>query len=155
MSHLETFPLPLGAHVLKSWRLSSSADLTGLRANLSAALQTLQPYVPGPSDDVVDSMVLVATELATNAIRHGQPPTEVRLLRADDRLILDVADRDHHNAPRLSPERAVGDGGLGLMLARSLSLQVSWYRDGESKHIWAAFNDSGEIPGSGLSSGSV
>ncbi|WP_239117704.1 hypothetical protein [Paractinoplanes ferrugineus] len=68
----------------------------GLREVGSAAIAT----DPG---DSVEWMPLVMTELATNALRHGLPPTVVRLLREGDRLIIDVAERSHSTSVGTRP----------------------------------------------------
>ncbi|BBH65856.1 hypothetical protein ACTI_25410 [Actinoplanes sp. OR16] len=82
---------------------------------------------------------MVATELATNALRHGRPPAEVRLLRVASLLVVDACDHDPDAEPQFDTERPLGQGGLGLLLARTFALEVGWYRDGSSKHVWASF----------------
>jgi serine/threonine-protein kinase RsbW len=110
-----------------------------LRANLHEAL-TGNPLVAGESlDDIPERVVLVATELATNGIRHGRPPTVIRLLCTDDEFVLDVADDDLDNLPELVDARPADAGGRGLLIARSFSLDVGWYATGSTKHIWASF----------------
>lgn len=121
------------------WVLDNSAQLRVLRASLHRAV-TGQTLVAGDSiGDVLERMVLVATELATNAIVHGRPPTEVRLLRGRDCFVLDVADRDLTRVPELADTRPLHAGGRGLQLARSFSLEVGWYATDTTKHIWATF----------------
>jgi two-component sensor histidine kinase len=89
--------------------------------------------------DLFDRMAVVATELATNALRHGLPPTVVRLLRDEDRLILDVADHDLGAAPKVEPDRPLGDGGLGMQLAQTFAIDLGWYATDATKHVWASF----------------
>jgi serine/threonine-protein kinase RsbW len=84
-------------------------------------------------------MVLVATELATNALRHGLPPTVVRLFRVGDEFIIDVADHDPTILPEYADARPPGAGGLGLRLAREFALDIGWFVDDETKHVWARF----------------
>ncbi len=138
MVQLQTSPPPPEATELHVWVLSTSVELRDLRAALGEALDShLHPRPP--LDKVAESMILVATELATNAIKHGQPPTEIRLLRADDMFVLDVADYDLNSFPELSDTRPVNAGGRGLMLAREFSVDVGWYATEHTKHIWATF----------------
>lgn len=128
-------PYPSGAEICR-WTLAGFGDLRGLRA----ALRTILTETGGSDlGDIPDRITVVATELATNALRHGRPPTVVRLLREDDRLILDVADRDPEGAPRLATDRPLGKGGLGLQLAQDFALDVGWYSTEVSKHVWASF----------------
>jgi len=139
VGNLRTSPPPPKARELNAWVLNTTAELRLLRTNLHEAL-TGHPMVAGESlDDIPEHMVLVATELATNGIRHGRPPTVVRLLCTDDEFVLDVADHDLENLPELVDTRPVHAGGRGLLIARSFSLEVGWYATEQTKHIWASF----------------
>ncbi|SDT22356.1 ATP-binding protein [Actinoplanes derwentensis] len=130
---------PPTARSLRQWTLTSTTELRALRASLHRELTADPAFTQHDPDDVIDRIVLVATELATNAIRHGLPPTEIRLLYDAGRLILDVADHDLTSAPEPAGGRPLGEGGRGLLLARSFSLDVGWYATPDTKHIWASF----------------
>jgi serine/threonine-protein kinase RsbW len=121
---------------LRRWRLDNFRELRTLRAELRDAVAETASRQPG---DLADRMAVVATELATNALRHGLPPTEVLLLRDHDRLIIDVADHDLTAAPRLDEDRPLGAGGLGLQLTREFAVDVGWYIGELTKHVWAGF----------------
>ncbi|GAA1640262.1 hypothetical protein J3R03_004744 [Actinoplanes couchii] len=127
------------ARALRQWTLTSTTELRELRASLHRELTSDPAFTPDDPDDVIDRIILVATELATNAIRHGLPPTEIRLLYDAGRLILDVADHDLTTMPELASGRPLDEGGRGLLLARSFSLDVGWYATPDAKHIWASF----------------
>jgi serine/threonine-protein kinase RsbW len=119
--------------------LATPAELSGLRASLHEEL-TGTVLADGESlDDIPERVVLVATELATNALRHGLPPTIIRLLTYDDHFVLDVADHDLASVPELADTRPLGASGRGLQLAGALSLDVGWYATDGTKHIWASF----------------
>ncbi|MEH1057266.1 ATP-binding protein [Micromonospora sp. CPCC 206171] len=139
MAQLRTSPPSPQATELRRWQLSSAADLRGLRASLHQALTGEELLVGEELGEVPELMVLVATELATNALRHGIPPTIVRLLVAEDRFILEVADHDLSTIPELVDTRPMGAGGRGLQIAEALSLDVGWYATDRTKNIWAAF----------------
>jgi hypothetical protein len=66
-------------------------------------------------------------------------PTVVRLLRLDDRLIIDVSDHDLTTTPQLADDRPIGAGGLGLRLTRSFATELGWYATDVTKHVWASF----------------
>src|SRR5919112_3741475 len=72
-----------------TWVLDSPRQLRALRASLHEAL-TGDAALSGVLDDVPEKMVLVATELATNELRHGRLPTTVRLHRTNDHYVIDV-----------------------------------------------------------------
>ncbi|GAA2709906.1 ATP-binding protein [Micromonospora olivasterospora] len=139
MGSLRTSPPPPRATELQRWALGSGAELRGLRASLHEALTGHALRAGEQLDDIPERVVLVATELATNALQHGLPPTTVRLLCADDVFILDVADHDLSTVPELADTRPLGAGGRGLQLARAFSLDVGWYATSHAKHIWASF----------------
>jgi anti-sigma regulatory factor (Ser/Thr protein kinase) len=130
-----SIPYPAAVE-LRRWTLDSFRELRGLRAALREAVAATSGADPG---DLFDRMAVVATELATNALRHGLPPTVVRLLAEHGRLIIDVADHDRAAAPRPAAGRPLGQGGLGLQVARSFAVEVGWYTTEDTKHVWASF----------------
>ncbi|MFI5842188.1 ATP-binding protein [Catenuloplanes sp. NPDC051500] len=132
MSNLNT-SLPPEANEVRTWVLHSPDQLRTLRAGLS------EEITGEPLAEVPERMLLVATELATNAIRHGRPPTEVRLLRTEDQFVLDVLDRDPNTPPEPVDPSWESAGGRGLQIAQSLSLDVGWYTTPHAKHVWASF----------------
>ncbi|MFJ6198720.1 ATP-binding protein [Micromonospora sp. NPDC092111] len=139
MGKLRTSPPSPQATELRRWELADPAGLRALRASLHQAL-TGERLIDGQRmGEVPELIVLVATELATNALRHGIPPTIIRLLAADDALILDVADHDLSSIPELADTRPLGAGGRGLQIATAVSLQVGWYATDRTKNIWASF----------------
>ena len=139
MGQLRTSPPPPKAAKLQSWLLAAPADLRDLRASLREALST-HGLVQGEELDEIPGLVaLVATELASNALRHGLPPTIVTLLANDECFLLDVADHDADTAPEPSDTDLLDSGGRGLQLAQSLSLDVGWYATDGTKNIWASF----------------
>ncbi|WP_229070092.1 ATP-binding protein [Actinoplanes sp. DH11] len=140
METIRTSPPPPYAELVKVWTLVSPTELKQLRAALQREL-IAHPLLPDVDhDDILDRIVLVATELATNAFRHGLPPTEVRLMRNHENVILDVADHDLTSVPELAHTRPPHAGGRGLLLAITFSLDVGWYATDDAKHIWATFS---------------
>jgi anti-sigma regulatory factor (Ser/Thr protein kinase) len=60
---------------------------------------------------------LLATELVTNAFRHGRPPITLVIHDGRDHLRVEVADAGD-GRPRRSPEPGA-DGGWGLLLVEA------------------------------------
>jgi serine/threonine-protein kinase RsbW len=144
MNQLRSSPPPDGAVELQQWLLASGDELRQLRADLHQALHAHGLAGAGAGSETPERVVLVASELVSNALRHGRPPAVVRLLRADGHVILEVADRDPGGVPRLidpgplDAQQADG-GGRGLQIASSLALEVGWYATAAAKHVWASF----------------
>ncbi|ROS75463.1 ATP-binding protein [Cellulomonas sp. PhB143] len=127
---------PEGFREVRSWPLFTVDELTALRVELGSTL----PGGPRVSiEDVPESVVLVASELATNALSHGRGPATVRLCECDGEILLDVVDRAPDRAPEIASGRPTGQGGFGLRLAARLADEVGWYRTPHAKHVWARF----------------
>ncbi|MFI7542129.1 ATP-binding protein [Actinoplanes sp. NPDC049599] len=139
MSLLRTALPPAQAVELERWLLSSGTDLRPMRVGLSAALTAYGLVGPAEPAETGDRVILVATELASNALRHGSPPAVVVLLRGAGEFLLDVADHDPAGTPQLAHVGHDGVGGRGLHIARTLSREMCWYRTDRTKHIWASF----------------
>ncbi|MEU4626948.1 ATP-binding protein [Actinoplanes sp. NPDC023801] len=121
---------------LRSWSLDAVGGLRHLRADLRAAVIG----TPLDDEDGVGRITVVATELATNALRHGRGPAVIRLLQEPGALTLDVADHDVTGEPLFDERRPIGLGGLGLRLARTFASDLGWYRTLKTKNIWARFD---------------
>jgi serine/threonine-protein kinase RsbW len=127
---------------LARWTLAGALELQVLRAALQQAVND-QPAAADPMD-LAERLTIVATELAGNALRHGHPPTVVVLQRANEELVVAVLDNDPGSAPAVDGDRAVGEGGLGLVLAQRLALDVGWYPTDTGKGVWATFALAGQ-----------
>ncbi|GAA2254776.1 SpoIIE family protein phosphatase [Streptomyces indiaensis] len=79
---------------------------------------------------------LVVSELVTNAIRYGEPPIRLRLIR-DTSLICEVSDASN-TAPHLRRARAFDEGGRGLLLVAQLTQGWGTRHTADGKTIWCA-----------------
>jgi anti-sigma regulatory factor (Ser/Thr protein kinase) len=72
--------------------------------------------------DVTDAVLLVASELVTNAVRHGDGDVELRIDVENSHIRLEVLDDGHVKvtAPRRTPS-PTAIGGRGLHLVREVS----------------------------------
>ncbi|BFO17722.1 hypothetical protein SHKM778_41100 [Streptomyces sp. KM77-8] len=78
---------------------------------------------------------LVVSELVTNAIRHGVPPIQLRLIR-DRTLICEVSDASS-TSPHLRRAHAYDEGGRGLLLVAQLTQRWGSRQTDRGKTIWA------------------
>lgn len=127
-----------GFEPICAWVLDSTAHLRTMRSELADRVGEVDgemPHLVG----LPAAVVLVASELATNALRHGLSPTVVSLRRREATYLLDVEDQAVHVEPVLAERRLPGEGGFGLYLARRLALDIGWYGAGTAKHVWATF----------------
>ncbi|WP_086727146.1 SpoIIE family protein phosphatase [Streptomyces carpinensis] len=77
---------------------------------------------------------LVVSELVTNAIRYGEPPVQLRLIR-DQALICEVFDGSS-TSPHLRRAHAFDEGGRGLLLVAQLTQRWGSRQTGRGKTIW-------------------
>ncbi len=125
---------------LRRWALERADQLRVLRGELREQLAASTSGTPSGTPRVHETIVLVTSELATNALAHGRPPAQVRLSLDGRSVLVVVSDGDTTHAPFLAEGRAPGEGGFGLQIARRLSRDVGWWVDATGKHVWAAFD---------------
>lgn len=124
---------------VRVWMLTETADLARVRGELLEAIISVHADDRDTIEAIPKRMVLVASELATNAMTHGLPPTIVRLLFSGREFLLEVADHGLSSVPCVAGQRAAGLGGFGLQIVRNLSRDFGWYATERGKHVWAVF----------------
>jgi len=86
---------------------------------------------------VLDDALLIASELATNAVTHAASPCRLRLSLTETSLRIDVIDTGL-GTPEPQPESFTEEHGRGLHLVAALT--TAWGLDvipGEGKVVWA------------------
>ncbi|MGP4048373.1 SpoIIE family protein phosphatase [Streptomyces sp. 2A115] len=81
---------------------------------------------------------LIVSELVTNAIRHAEPPIQLRLIH-DRSLICEVSDASS-TAPHMRRARTYDEGGRGLLLVAHLTQRWGTRPTAKGKTIWAEQN---------------
>ncbi|WP_328540548.1 ATP-binding SpoIIE family protein phosphatase [Streptomyces sp. NBC_00344] len=115
-----------------SWRLPARDDAAArARALVSALLRQWRTR-----DDTRDSVMLLVSELVTNAVRFATGPITVRLIRAGHSLLCEVGDTGN-GRPRLGRGGVLDDSGRGLHVVHRLTTRwgVRWTETG--KVVWA------------------
>jgi anti-sigma regulatory factor (Ser/Thr protein kinase) len=91
---------------------------------------------PDLADRVVRDAKLIVTELANNAVVHGEGRITLRAQLRDDAIRVEVIDEGSGNVPTIREEaEADGPGGRGLQIVDALSAR--WGTFEGTTHVWA------------------
>jgi anti-sigma regulatory factor (Ser/Thr protein kinase) len=82
-----------------------------------------------------EAACLVASELVTNALRHGEGKVEVRVAMLGEFLRLEVVDEGAGQAPAVRQEEPDESGGWGLRIVDQLAAQWGVFEG--TTHVWA------------------
>ncbi|MBT2366071.1 ATP-binding protein [Streptomyces sp. ISL-10] len=103
--------------------------------------EALHDWFPldGPDAAVAaGDVLLLVSEVVTNACRHGGFPYELELARGPGRIWVQVSDTSALRPRPLGPHRASRSSGHGLYLLERLSADWGWARHGTGKTVWFA-----------------
>ena len=93
-------------------------------------------YTAGRTEGHVSAVLVVLSELATNALGHDDPPYAVSVKVSERATLVEVTDAGHGRVTTRVP--AFAEGGYGLNLVNTLA--ASWgvkSRPGErGKNVW-------------------
>ncbi|NHC47570.1 SpoIIE family protein phosphatase [Motilibacter aurantiacus] len=96
-----------------------------------ASTLTLWGVAPDRQDDVI----LLVSELVTNAIVHGRPPVELRIRHGADVVVLEVIDSAAYYPRRMRPTED-DEHGRGLQLVSLLADRWGTRPTGSGKAVW-------------------
>lgn len=130
-------PPPVSVEI-QQWVIDSPGQLQMMRASLGAVL-TGRPALAIVGNEVMQGVMIVATELMSNALKHGLSPRTVRVGYGEDYLVVDVVDHELSAGPRDVQDRPMERGGFGLRLVLELASDMGWCVIGTGKHVWATF----------------
>ena len=122
------------------WRTAVNAAARPPGAGVSAARRAAAAALAdwGIHPDTSWDLLLAASELVTNAVRHAAPPIELRLRLLAERLVLEV-----HDGSTTVPVARAADpeapNGRGLHLVESMSDGWGIRPTGNGKAIWCVF----------------
>jgi anti-sigma regulatory factor (Ser/Thr protein kinase) len=86
-------------------------------------------------DDVADDVLLIASELVTNAIRYGRAPVQFALRTSERDVVIEVADTEHA-MPKVRGFDPASATGRGLHLVESLGARWGARPTGLGKSVW-------------------
>lgn len=127
---------PQHYELVHEWTLESSSDVSTVRTEIAARAVATGDWDPD-APEVLDRLVLVCSELASNALIHARPPVCASLQTSPSRFLVDVSDDVLGTSPVLAQQPV--EGGLGLALTSALASSSGWYVEGGRKHVWATF----------------
>jgi len=109
-------------------------DLTAAREARAATRRILPGWRLGA---LLDSVLLVVSELVGNAVRHGRPPVVMRLRQAGSGVRVDV----HDDEPTVQTPRdpsSDAESGRGLLLVDAVAAESGIEQvEGDGKVVWA------------------
>ena len=123
----------------RTFRLHLDRDARAPGQARRALSDWLAPF--GCGRDVEEALMVVISELVTNAVVHAGSASEVRATFGDGRLLLEVYDTDP--APPVPRTLGGGDGdgvvegGSGLGLVTALATRWGWEETETGKRVWA------------------
>ncbi|MFJ6071293.1 SpoIIE family protein phosphatase [Streptomyces sp. NPDC093065] len=120
----------LGEDRVRTWDVTP--DPAGVAATRRSVGEQLTAW---GLDDTAFVTELVVSELVTNAIRYGEPPIQLRLIR-HTALICEVSDASS-TSPHLRRAHAYDEGGRGLLLVAQLTQRWGSRQTDTGKTIWA------------------
>jgi len=88
--------------------------------------------------DVLDTIVVIASELATNCVRHGSSAFEIRIDHLDDRILIEAEDSGDGEPVVRSPGPEE-TSGRGLQIVKGLANSWGVERSAKTngKTVWA------------------
>ena len=146
--HTDT-PVPKAADSRLSLQLASLSALSPVRRQVRAFLQaSLEP--PGGTavggrdedaeDDAVERAILVIDELASNALRHGLPPSSLHVCDDVNRWMVMVTDSAPQRRPTPALDRPAEQGGFGLYVVADLTAAHGVHYEPTHKTVWVCLN---------------
>jgi anti-sigma regulatory factor (Ser/Thr protein kinase) len=108
----------------------SDPDLADLRSWAATLLADL-------SEDLRLDVLLVCTELASNAYEHADGPRTVRIERRGEVIRIEVDDATPADLPQLGQSRISDSRGRGLVLVAQLSRCWGTREAADGKTVWA------------------
>ncbi len=94
----------------------------------------------------LDDALLIASELVTNAARHGQGKVKLHIQATDGLVRIEVEDQSIQQVPQRRNPTDASAGGRGLILVEALSERWGWDSGTSSKTVWAELDCSSSSP---------
>ena len=103
--------------------------------SVAAVRQIVAGHLEGVAAPCLEAVVLIASELASNVVRHASTPYEVRL-RINESVVIEVMDRGG-GVPEVQHPVSDATGGRGLLIVSTLASEWGCDRRDGTKTVWA------------------
>jgi anti-sigma regulatory factor (Ser/Thr protein kinase) len=120
----------------ESFAVAVPSDVAAIAAVRDDVARVLLGW--GASDIAIDDVVLIVSELVTNALLHGRPPVQLRLRNSQVHLVLEVQDGATYLPRRMRPT-SDDEHGRGLQLAALLARRWGTRPTRDGKVVWCVF----------------
>lgn len=130
--------LPRGGQI-RRLTLSGAAGTVGRARSFAREALTDWEWFPGRSEEqraVAEDILLLVSELVTNACLHAGGPSELALHCTSERLRVEVADTSPRAPVPRAPHDASRPGGHGLHIVDRLSLDWGTEPRSTGKAVW-------------------
>ena len=117
-----------------------AAALGALRAEVSSLAG---PW--GLSEDDLDVLLLIVSELVSNAVEHART-TSVVIVRRLASLVRVIVIDGSSSPPSLQPYDVTAPRGRGLQMVDKLAARWGWEWHRDGKTVWATMNLTGASP---------
>lgn len=105
-------------------------------STMAASRLVLQDRLHGWGCDNVDNMVLVFSELVTNATLHTAADSQTVITHQRPFVRIEVHDSSH-TVPEMRNATAAQPGGFGLRIVSELSSSWGWLQTATGKAVWS------------------
>jgi anti-sigma regulatory factor (Ser/Thr protein kinase) len=122
--------------------MTPRAVFEGSVDSIAAARAFAAGALAGTPPIVIDRVVLMVSELATNAVRHAGTGFEVSIQQASALLRIEVTDQDGRRPTQRHPQPA-DLSGRGLLIVEKLSTAWGVEMRGRSKTVWFSIDAAG------------
>ena len=138
----EDSPVPTAAETRLTLELGSLRGLSAVRRQVRTFLVSSMGAggqdLTLAAEDAVERAVLVIDELASNALRHGSPPSSLHIGDDEGRWIVILTDGAPDRPPTPARDRPAGKGGYGLYVIADLAAEHGVHYEDDRKLVWVS-----------------
>jgi anti-sigma regulatory factor (Ser/Thr protein kinase) len=114
-----------------------SMRLPAVQGSVSTARKFVTSAVAGVPSEVSDALIVIASELTSNCVRHGASAFQVKIEQYEDRILIEVED-DGDGEPVMRSPGPTDTSGRGLLITEALADAWGVRKPGSTgKTVWA------------------